>query len=287
MKTLLRPCIEAVLQDEDPSLKKLLDVLRSKEKIMALAQQYSDAIDKEFFELDYDDSGITRSRKAVKNRIQEIIGDKVCKRFLLGENTFDLEWALNRGKIVIFNLSIPNIGEVACEAIGRFLVAQVKGIAYRRGRVSKAKRPRTFFIIDECQNFITSSIEKTLSQMRKFGLHLLLSHQYLDQLDTEMASAILSNTDVKIIGRNSKASMKKLAGEMEVKVDELMAIKRYHFFIKSGDRDAFLLKASNTLVNGKNNPYYVDSKRSAATLDKQVDKYYKPIGSKEAHFSNR
>ena len=64
-------------------------------------------------------------------------------------------------------------------------------------------------MIDECQNFITSSIEKTLSQMRKFGLHLLLAHQYLGQLDSDMVGAILSNTDVKIVGRNSKETMRK------------------------------------------------------------------------------
>ena len=38
---------------------------------------------------------------------------------------------------------------------------------------------------------------------------------------------------------------------MELKVEKLMAVKKYHFYIKSGDRNTFLLKASSALVYGK------------------------------------
>ena len=47
--------------------------------------------------------------------------------------------------------------------------------------------------MDEFQNFTTGSFASVLSEARKFGLSLIVAHQYLAQLNAETADAVWGN----------------------------------------------------------------------------------------------
>jgi hypothetical protein len=59
-------------------------------------------------------------------------------------------------------------------------------------RRPKVRKPYRLFI-DEFQNFGTSVISTILSESGKFGLQLVLAHQFLSQLDDEIRDAVLGN----------------------------------------------------------------------------------------------
>lgn len=62
------------------------------------------------------------------------------------------------------------------------------------GENSKGKARRNFFVyIDEFPTFTTLSIANMLSELRKYNVGLILTHQYLHQLDPQVREAVLEN----------------------------------------------------------------------------------------------
>jgi len=272
MKVILRPMLTLVVKSENPSLEFLLDLLRDYDYLMTYAKGRLSDFDYKTLVHEFSTGGAKRSIDAVRNRIIEVVGDKWCHSFLCGKTTLNLRKLLDSGKVVIFNLSFTKVGELASVAIGKFILAQIKSIGYMRGEIEADKRPLTFVMVDECQNFITPSIQHILSQSGKFGLRLLLSHQYTKQLNMELVDAILSNTDVKGMGRNDPDTMAKIYKQMGLKSPEpLNETKKYHFWIKSGDKRPMYIKCTDKLLYSKDSPLYVPFNK-----ERQL-KYYKPI----------
>jgi DNA helicase HerA-like ATPase len=48
-------------------------------------------------------------------------------------------------------------------------------------------------LIDEAQSFLSDALVTTLSESRKFGLGMVLSHQFIAQLPPSVQSAVLGN----------------------------------------------------------------------------------------------
>jgi hypothetical protein len=77
------------------------------------------------------------------------------------------------------------------------IVGKILMSALSRADVSKEKRSDFYLYIDEFQNFTTDSICSILSEARKYGLNLIIAHQYLGQLvkgqDTSIKEAVFGN----------------------------------------------------------------------------------------------
>lgn len=61
--------------------------------------------------------------------------------------------------------------------------------------------PPFFLYIDEFQHFVTDSLATILSEARKFGVGLTLSHQYLAQLPPKLLDAVRGNVGSLIVMR--------------------------------------------------------------------------------------
>jgi len=80
------------------------------------------------------------------------------------------------------------------QAFGRFIVGMLRIIAIQRSPLPAYMRTPTFLYIDEFQNFISDDVENALTQLRKYGLHLVLAHQYIGQrMDLNMQKALFSS----------------------------------------------------------------------------------------------
>lgn len=65
--------------------------------------------------------------------------------------------------------------------------------ALQRAELSVTERYPFYLYIDEMHSFISLSFANILSEARKYGLSLFLTHQYLDQLSEEIRLAIFGN----------------------------------------------------------------------------------------------
>lgn len=57
------------------------------------------------------------------------------------------------------------------------MLGLLQGIAIRREAVPERDRMPTHVFIDECQNFLSPTVQTILSENRKFALHLTLAQQ--------------------------------------------------------------------------------------------------------------
>ncbi len=302
MKRLLRHCIYALLYKDGTNMMDMLTLLSAisrnknqkvpdffpdEERLMNYGRNAPDPLTRKFFEYGWKEVD-SRTIGAVVERIDGILSHPLVRRFVVGENTFDLEHYLNKGKIVVVNLDFTKLGNTGSEAIGRMIVSEAQNISAQRNKIPKANRPRTIIFMDECQRFVNASIERGLSEFAKFNTYLFLAHQYVEQIDDGMVKAMLSNTENKIVGRNSAASMSSISSDIGVSKPELMKVKKYQFYIKSGDRDAFLFQSSDFLLDKPNSKFYISEEDAKEQIDKyMIQKYYRSISVSDGIISSQ
>lgn len=104
-------------------------------------------------------------------------------RNIIGQtrSTFDITEIMDNEKILLATLSKAVLGDTNASLLGLILVSKIQMSAMKRhGPVENRKD--FFLYIDEFQNYITDSIEKILSEARKYRLGLVIAHQYIAQL---------------------------------------------------------------------------------------------------------
>jgi hypothetical protein len=150
------------------------------------------------------------------------------------KNTFFFRKVMDEGKILIANLSKGKIGEDACSLLGAMLVTRVQLAALSRANIPEEKRKPFYLYVDEIHNFLTLSFADILSESRKYGLNLILSHQYLAQLDERIRSAIFGNVGTLISFRVGQEDAQILAREFHpvFAQEDLVNLGNYHIYLK-------------------------------------------------------
>ena len=104
---------------------------------------------------------------------------------------------MDRGRWVILNLDKGRLGEQA-STLGSLLLTKLKNALF-------ARRRRQLFTLycDEIQNLVAydAGLDTLLSEARKWGLALCLSHQFLSQLPQNLRQAVLGNVGTLIAFR--------------------------------------------------------------------------------------
>ncbi len=108
-------------------------------------------------------------------------------------STFDFARVMNEGRILIVNLAKGKIGEGPAHLLGALIASSLAQCALARAAAPAASRTPFTLYADELQAYATQSFPLILSEARKYNLHLVLSHQYLDQLPDGLSPAILGN----------------------------------------------------------------------------------------------
>ncbi|HVW96824.1 MAG TPA: hypothetical protein VHA56_12715 [Mucilaginibacter sp.] len=96
------------------------------------------------------------------------------------------------------------------------------------------ERNNFYVLIDEAHSFVSKSFAGMLPQVRKFGLGLFLTHQYLEQLEPETRSAILGNVCTVICFRLRLADAKVMEKEFYpvFTYDDFVTLPKYTIYIK-------------------------------------------------------
>jgi type IV secretory pathway TraG/TraD family ATPase VirD4 len=100
---------------------------------------------------------------------------------------------MNVKKILLVNLSKGLIGDDNAALLGSLIVNRLTFYAMQRAKMNSDERVPFYLFVDEFQNFATESFVTILSEARKYGLSLNLTHQYTAQLPEDIKDAILGN----------------------------------------------------------------------------------------------
>ena len=150
------------------------------------------------------------------------------------KNTFSLKDVMGTGKILIVNLAKGKVGEDCSSLLGSMIVTEIFLSALGRVHVPENERRPFYLYVDEFHNFVTTSFADILSECRKYGLNLVLAHQYINQLHEKVREAVFGNVASLITFRVGAEDANYLVREFRPTFEEsdLVNLPNYHIYLK-------------------------------------------------------
>lgn len=161
-------------------------------------------------------------------------------RNIIGQakSAFDFRECMDRGKILLINLSKGKTGEVNSKLLGLIIVSKLQMAALSRADLAEESRRDFYLYIDEFQNFVTDSIATILSEARKYRLNLIMAHQYISQLvhenNAKIRDAVFGNAGTIVSFRVGVEDAEVLAKEFAPVFNEfdVINIDRFNAYLK-------------------------------------------------------
>ncbi len=134
----------------------------------------------------------------ITSKLTQFISNDTMRPIIGQQNSsFNFRDVMDKQKILLVDLSKGQIGEMNSHLLGMIIVGKILMSALSRADMNESKRKDFYLYIDEFQNFTTDSICSILSEARKYGLNLIIAHQYIGQLvknqDTSIRDAVFGN----------------------------------------------------------------------------------------------
>ncbi|MBI3461438.1 MAG: TraM recognition domain-containing protein [Planctomycetes bacterium] len=146
----------------------------------------------------------------------------------------DLRKVMDKGQVLIMNLSKGRIGEDASALLGSLLVSAMQTAAMSRSDVPESDRRDFYLYVDEFQNFATDSFATILSEARKYRLNLTTANQYLAQMEQPTADAVFGNVGTLVAFQVGAQDAERVAEQLgpELTPQDLLRLPRYHAYAR-------------------------------------------------------
>lgn len=165
------------------------------------------------------------------NKLGAFVASPIARNIVGQERSrLDLPALMDRRGVLLARLPAGKIGEDASRLLGGLLLTSIQLAAMARER----RRPAFHVVADEFQCFVTDAVATMLSEARKFGLGLVLAHQYLRQLPETVRDAVLGNVGSMMLFRLGAADARVLAEDLapEIAMDDLLHLERYQAAVR-------------------------------------------------------
>ena len=206
----------------------------------ACLKQVANADVRQYFEFRYNQASEpmrATMREPVLNKVSAFTADPHFRHIVGQPSTFSLKDAMDSGHVVIVNLAKGRLGEQAL-TLGSLILAVAKNALF-----SREKRSLFTVYCDEIQNLVATgaSVETMFSESRKFGVGVVGSTQYLDQLPADVRGALLSiGTHIFFqLSSTDAVAMSQALGGSRSLTERLKNLPQRHCLVKSGsDQEA-------------------------------------------------
>jgi hypothetical protein len=208
MEYILNNIILALLENDGQSLLGVNRMLTDKDFRKQIVSNVTDPTVKDFWEKEYanyTDRFAAEAAPAIQNKVGQFVANPLIRNIIGQQKTsFDIRKLMDEKKILIVNLSKGKVGEGNANLIGSLLITKIYLAAMSRADVGPyelEKLPPFYFYVDEFQNFANESFASILSEARKYNLALTVAHQYVEQMEDEVKSAVFGNVGTMIVFR--------------------------------------------------------------------------------------
>lgn len=175
----------------------------------------------------------------ITSKLNQFISNDTM-RPIIGQqkSAFNFREAMDSKKIIVVNLSKGKIGELNSYLLGLVIVGKILAAALSRADISEKERAPFFLYIDEFQNYTTDSIAIILSEARKYGLGLVIAHQFIGQLiknnNTYIRDSVFGNAGTIIVFRIGADDAEFLEREFAPVFSsrDLLNIEKFNAYIK-------------------------------------------------------
>ncbi len=171
----------------------------------------------------------------IQNKVGALLADPRLYRIFV-KPSVDLHFRqlMDEGKILLINLSKGHLGEDSANLLGAVLVSTFGLAALSRADTLPARRRPFFIYVDEFQSFTTLSVANMISELRKYGIGLVLAHQHLDQLEEEIRYAVLGNVGTLVAFRIGPEDARIIGREFEpvFSAEDLVNLPNHDIYVK-------------------------------------------------------
>jgi hypothetical protein len=238
LEHILRNALLALLDQPQSTLADVLRLLNDRNFRRSAMSRVGNGQVKDFWLNEYE--GYPQRLKAeaiapVQNKVGAFLSDPVLNRILTQpRSSFRLREVMDGHKVLLVNLAKGKIGEDSARLLGSLLVARIGLAGLSRADTSENDRRDCFVYLDEFHSFTTLSLAQMLSELRKYGVSLVLGHQYLTQIDEQVRDAVLGNVGTMICFRVGPSDAETLAREFypEFSMTDLTNLPNYHIYLK-------------------------------------------------------
>lgn len=156
-----------------------------------------DPIIRHFWEVEfaqYNERFAMEAISPIQNKVGALLAPPAIRN-MLGQvkSTIDIRAIMDRGQVLIVNLSKGRLGEAPTHLLGAFLATAFAQAAEARADIAEHERRDFTLYADEFQHFATDSFATILSEARKYHLALVLAHQFVGQLPDLLRQAVIGN----------------------------------------------------------------------------------------------
>jgi len=197
MEHILRNTILALLEQPSATLPDILRMITDKDYRAVAMRHIKNEQVLQFFKVEFPKYSYKYQADGIgpiQNKVGAFLADVRLHRMLTRtDGQIRLRSIMDDSKILLVNLAKGRIGEDSASLLGGLFVTSLGLAAFSRANIPEAERVPFYVFVDEFQNFTTLSLANMLSELRKYRVGVVLVHQYLHQLDTDIREAVIGN----------------------------------------------------------------------------------------------
>ncbi len=242
MEYIMNNAILALLDTPNTTLLGIPRLLVDKNYRQRIVNNVKDPVVRAFWVNEYEewqDKFRSEAIAPIQNKVGQFLSTSIIRN-VVGQttSTIDIFDIMNSRKIFLVNVSKGRIGEDNSALLGAMLITKIQLSAMERVRIPEDERKDFYLYVDEFQNFATDSFASVLSEARKYRLDLIIAHQYVGQLVTDVSTkvrdAVFGNTGTMVVFRVGAADAEFLENEFapEFTVEDIVNLPNYHIYLK-------------------------------------------------------
>jgi len=223
MEHVLRNTLYTLLERDDAKLPDILQLYSDDEFRDEVIRDIRNQVVKRFWKNEFNEYPARLRAEAcapIQNKLGALLSDPTLYRILV-EPQIDLHFRslMDDGKILLVNVPKGRLGEDSALLLGSLVVSTLGLAAFSRVEQAPDKRRPFFVYLDEFHHFTTLMLANMMSELRKYGVALVLAHQYLHQIEPDIRHAVLGNAGTLISFRVGAEDAQLLAKEFQPDFD--------------------------------------------------------------------
>ena len=142
---------------------------------------------------------------------------------------------MDDGQSLVVNLAKGRLGADVANVLGGLVISSIANAAYTRQSLPQNERLPFFLYVDEFHNFTTGAVADMLSELRKYGLGMILAGQHASQSDQAMLDALLGNVGTVIcfrLGSSDAPLFAKQLATPEILPRDLINLPNYEMVVR-------------------------------------------------------
>jgi len=239
MEHLLRYSLLALLERQKSTLEDIVPMFLDSDFRRTVLQSVTDPQVRHFWTVEYKAMNFKTAIDGVApiaNKLGAFLAHPVVRKAMCQPaEPLRFRKLMDEGKPLIVNLSKGRLGTDISDVLGGMIVSSFALAAYSRQNEPEAARNAYFLYVDEFHSFTTGAFADMLSELRKFRLGLVLSHQHTSQLAPNVLEAILGNAGTLMtfrLGATDAAIFAKQLGGYVPAARDLINLPNYEIYAK-------------------------------------------------------